>query len=187
MEFKEVIDIIYKIMDFTIFEINQTPITISSLVMFVLVLGLCFAGNIFAESATKEECIANVKEAAKICNERGIYAAIAEINNKEGKFVWKNTYVFVFDLNGTLVARAYQQSGIGKNYLKWKDYGNPPKQPIKEMVDLATNKGEGWVEYTYPKPEEMKKPQNERINSKKLSYISRVPGKDFFVGAGIYE
>jgi signal transduction histidine kinase len=157
------------------------------LITFVLVLGLCLAENIFAESATKEECIAKVKEAAKICNERGIYAAIAEINNKEGMFVWKNTYVFVFDLDGTLVARALRQKSIGKNFLKWQDYGDPPKQPIKEMVDLATNKGEGWVEYTYPKPEEMKKPPDERIKSKKLSYISRVPGKDLLVGAGIYE
>jgi hypothetical protein len=157
------------------------------LITFVLVLGLCLAGNIFAESATKEECIAKVKAAAKICNDRGIYATIAEINKKEGMFVWKNTYVFLFDLDGTLVARAYQQQEIGRNFLKWKDYSDPPKQPIKEMVDLAINKGEGWVEYTFLKPEEMKKPLNERIRSKKLTYISRVPGKDFFVGAGIYE
>lgn len=156
-------------------------------ITFVLVLGLCLAGNIFAESATKEECIAKVKEAAQMFNEQGLYASIAEINNKKGKFVWKNTYVFIFDLDGTLVARAYRQGGIGKNYLKWKDYGDPPKQPIKEMVDLASNKGDGWVEYTFPKPEEFKKPQDERINSKKLSYIYRVPGKDFLVGAGIYE
>ena len=156
-------------------------------ITFVLVLGLCLAGNIFAESATKEECIAKVKEAAQMFNEQGLYASIAEINNKKGKFVWKNTYVFIFDLDGTLVARAYRQGGIGKNYLKWKDYGDPPKQPIKEMVDLASNKGDGWVEYTFPKPEEFKKPLDERINSKKLSYIYRVPGKDFLVGAGIYE
>lgn len=156
-------------------------------ITFVLVLGLCLAGNIFAESATKEECIAKVKEAAQMINEQGLDAAIAEIKNKEGKFVWKNTYVFVFDLDGTLVARALRQKSIGKNFLKWQDYGDPPKQPIKEMVDLATNKGEGWVEYTYPKPEEMKKPPDERIKSKKLSYIYRVPGKDLLVGAGIYE
>lgn len=156
-------------------------------ITFVLVLGLCLAGNIFAESATKEECIAKVKAAAQMFNEQGLEAAIAEIKNKEGKFFWKSNYVFVFDLDGTLVARAVRQEAIGKNFLKWKDYGDPPKQPIKEMVDLAINKGEGWIEYTLPKPEEMKKPQDERINSTKLSYIYRVPGKDLFVGAGFFE
>ncbi len=40
MEFNEVIGIINKVMDFTIFELNQTPVTVSSLVMFVLVLAL---------------------------------------------------------------------------------------------------------------------------------------------------
>lgn len=38
MEFSEILTVFYKVMDFTIFEINKTPVTISSLVMFVLVL-----------------------------------------------------------------------------------------------------------------------------------------------------
>ncbi len=116
-----------------------------------------------------------------IINE-GQDAAFKEINNKEWKFVWKDTYVFVIDLEGTILARAFRQEGIGKNWIKWQDKSNPPKQPIKEMVDLAKKKGEGWVEYMYPKPgSEYDAP------SKKLSYIYRVPGQNLFVGAGIYE
>ena len=149
-------------------------------ITFVLVLGLCLAGNIFAESATKEECIAKVKEAAQMINEQGLDAAIAEIKNKEGKFVWKNTYVFVFDLDGTLVARAFRQSSISKNFMMWEDFSDPPKQPIKEMVDVAKDKGEGWVEYWFPKPQE-------KAPSKKKSFVYRVPGKNLLVGAGIYE
>jgi signal transduction histidine kinase len=83
-----------------------------------------------------------------IINE-GQDAAFKEINNKEGKFVWK-------------------------------DQSNPPKQPNKEMVDLAKDKGEGWVEYMFPKP-------GEEAPSKKISYIYRVPGQNLLVGAGIYE
>jgi signal transduction histidine kinase len=51
---------------------------------------------------------------------------------------------------------------------------------VKEMVDVAKDKGEGWVEYMYPKP-------GEDAPSKKISYIYRVPGQNLFVGAGIYE
>jgi signal transduction histidine kinase len=145
-----------------------------------VLLSLCLAVPAFADKATKDEVVAKVKEAAAMIINGGQDAAFKEINNKEGKFVWKDTYVFVFDLEGTLLARAFQQQGIGKNWLQFEDKSNPPKQPVKEMVDLAKGKGEGWVEYMYPKP-------NEEAPSKKISYVYRVPGQNLFVGAGIYE
>ena len=148
----------------------------------VVVFGICLAATAFADKATKQEIIAKVKEAAKMITNEGQDAAFAEINNKEGKFVWKDTYVFVVDLEGTLVARAFRQKGIGKNLMNWQDKSNPPRQPIKEMVDLAKKKGEGWVDYMYPKPG-----GDYDTPSKKISYIYRVPGQNLFVGAGIYE
>ena len=41
----------------------------------------------------------------------------------------------------------------------------------------------------YPTPEELKKPTpfNEKVSSKKLSYVYMVPGKDLFVVAGFFE
>jgi signal transduction histidine kinase len=145
-----------------------------------VVLGLCLATTAFADKATKEEVIAKVKEAATMIINEGQDAAFKEINNKQGKFVWKDTYVFVFDLEGILVARAFRQGGIGMNLMDWKDKSNPPRQPTKEMVDLAKDKGERWVEYMLPKP-------GEDAPSKKISFIYRVPGQNLFVGAGIYE
>jgi hypothetical protein len=80
-----------------------------------VLLALCLAVTAFADKAKKEEIFAKVKEAATMITNKGQDAAFKEINNKEGKFVWKDTYVFVMDLGGTLLARAYQQQGIGKN------------------------------------------------------------------------
>ena len=147
-----------------------------------VLLALCLAVTAFADKATKEEIIAKVKEAATMITNKGQDAAFKEINNKEGKFVWKDTYVFVIDFEGTILARAFRQQAIGRNWMNWQDRSNPPKQPIKEMVDLAKKKGEGWVDYMYPKPG-----GDYDTPSKKISYIYRVPGKNFFVGAGIYE
>ncbi len=87
----------------------------------VVVLGLCLAATAFADSATKEEVIAKVKEAATMITNKGQDAAFKEINNKTGKFVWKDTYVFVLDLEGTLVARAFRQGAIGMYLMYWKD------------------------------------------------------------------
>jgi signal transduction histidine kinase len=145
-----------------------------------LVLGLCLATTAFADKATKGEIIAKVKEAATMITNKGQDATFKEINNKKGKFVWKDTYVFVIDFEGTLLARAFRQGAIGQNWINWKDRSNPPKQPNKEMIDLAKDKGEGWVEYMFPKP-------GQDAPSKKISYIYRVPGQNLFVGAGIYE
>ena len=81
-----------------------------------------------------------------------------------------------------MLSRAFRKDAIGKNWLKWVDQSTPPKQPIQEMVDLAKAKGEGWVEYMYPKPG-----GDYDTPSRKVSYIVRVPGYEMFAGAGIYD
>ena len=150
------------------------------IITLAVVLGFCLAALAFADSATKGEVIAKVKEAAAMITNQGQDAAFKEINNKKGKFVWKDTYVFAFDLEGTLVAHPFTPHNIGMNQVNWRDKSNPPRQPIKEMVDIAKGKGEGWVKYMWYKP-------GEKVLSQKISYIYRVPGKNLLVGAGIYE
>jgi len=60
---------------------------------------------------------------------------------------------------------------------------------VQEYITVAKTKGEGWTEYMWPTPEEMKKPipKKDRISSKKISYVYRVPGKDLMVIAGFFE
>jgi len=145
-----------------------------------LVVELGLAGNVFAESATKDECVAKCKEVAQLVTDKGIDAAIAEINKKDGPFVWKDSYVFLMDLEGKMLAHPIKPDLIGKNLLETPDKGPDKKLFFKEFVALAKSKGEGWVDYMWPKP-------GEEAPSKKLSYIYRVPGKDVFVGAGVYE
>ena len=68
-----------------------------------LVVEICLAGKVFAESATKDECVAKCKDAAQLVTDKGIDAAIAEINKKDGPFVWKDSYVFMMDLEGKML------------------------------------------------------------------------------------
>jgi cytochrome c len=147
-----------------------------------ILLSVCLAGNVLAESASKEECIAKSKEAAKMIEEKGLDAAVTEINKKDGKFVWKDTYVFLMDLDGKMLAHPMKPDLIGKNLMGSTDKAEKGKEKMlfKEFVELAKTKGDGWVDYMWPKPGEEKP-------SKKISYIHRVQGKNLFVGAGIYE
>jgi len=124
--------------------------------------------------------VAKVKDAGKMVNEKGLDATIKEINNKTGMFVWKDTYVFLMDLDGKMLAHPMSPALIGKSLMETKDKGDPGKLLFKEFVELAKGKGEGWVEYMWSNPGDAKA-------RKKISYIYRVPGKDLLAGAGIWE
>jgi signal transduction histidine kinase len=127
------------------------------------------------------------KDAAKFLNENGFYPTVAEINNKEGKFVTKNTYVFLMDLEGHLLAHPFNPQYIGRKLIENKDTNG--KLYIQDCIAIAKSKGEGWTEYMHPTPEEMKKPTpwNEKKSSKKTNFVLRVPGKDYMVVAGFFE
>ena len=148
-------------------------------ILFVLVLGICLAGNAIAEEkATKDECIAKTKEAAQMISDKGLDATIAEINKKDGQFVWKDTYVFLMDLEGTMLAHPMSPTLIGKNLLSTPD--KKGKMFFVDFVEVAKSSGEGWVDYMWPKP-------GQEEPAPKISYIYRVPGQDLLLGAGIYE
>jgi signal transduction histidine kinase len=142
---------------------------------------LCLAGfAMAAESGTKDECVAKTKEAGKMVTDKGVEATIAEVNKKDGKFVWKDTYVFLMDLDGKMIAHPMNAALIGKNVLDMKDKGDPGKLLFVEMVKVGKDKGEGWVDYMWTNPGDPKP-------RKKVTYIYRVPGKNVLAGAGVYE
>ena len=152
-----------------------------SRVVMGIVVGLLIAGGAWAaETGTKEECVAKTKEAGKMVTDKGLEATIAEVNKKDGKFVWKDTYVFLMDLDGKMIAHPMSPALIGKNVLDMKDKGEPGKLLFVEMVGVAKGKGEGWVDYMWINPGDPKP-------RKKVTYIYRVPGKNVFAGAGVYE
>ncbi len=154
-----------------------------SIAALAVLAALCLAATALAESATKDECVAKTKEAAQMVADKGLDAAIAAINKKDGPFVWKDSYVFLMDLDGKMLAHPMSPALIGKNLLDMKDKAVPPESGkflFKEFVEVAKGKGAGWVEYTWANPGDPKP-------RPKITYIYRVPGKDLFVGAGIWK
>jgi cytochrome c len=170
-----------------------------AVIALVVMVSVALAASVMAQSAVRDECVSLTKDAAKFTNEKGLDAAIAEINNKEGKFVTKNTYVFLMDLEGNELAHPYHGmtgtpysavTASGMKVLKLLDFKDTNgKLFVQEYIQVAKTKGEGWVEYMYPTPEELKKPTpfKEKKPSKKTSYVYRVPGKDLMVIAGYFE
>ena len=122
-------------------------------IVLIVMTSVVLAAGALAESATKEECVAKVKEAVKLINEKGLDAAIAVINKKDGGFAWKDSYVFVVDFQGKTVANALFPDHVGRNQMGLANKDG--RMIIQEFIEIAKTKGEGWSEYMWPTPEEM--------------------------------
>lgn len=148
-------------------------------IVLAIPVSLCFSMNAWAvQSATKEECVIKSHEAAALITSKGLAAAISEISDPKGNFVWKDTYVFLMNLDGKMLAHPMQPELTQLPHCLL--ITDPTDKAIfVSFVNTARSAGQGWVEYMWPKP-------GKKSPSKKITYIYRVPGKDLFVAAGIY-
>ncbi|MDM8549747.1 cache domain-containing protein [Desulfobacterales bacterium HSG2] len=145
----------------------------------VLFFSFCLTEFVFSEEkATKEECVAKCKEAAQMVKNIGIEAALKKMQDKNGPFVWKDTYIFCIDIEkGWAVAHPIKPGLVHKKLVGIRDIDG--KMFFAELIKVAKTKGEGWVSYKWPKVGE-KKPLP------KLTFVYRVPGENMAICAGIY-
>ena len=152
-------------------------------ILFVMMLmGLSLGSAVYAEDeVTRDEVMTMCEEAATMVMQDKA-AAIAEIGNKKGQFVWKDTYVFLMDMDGNMLAHPMIPQLTKKGSLLHVTDKNSenPKLIFIEFVEIAKNSGTGWLWYMWPKP-------NDRTPTKKFTYIKRVGSTDMFVGAGLYK
>lgn len=149
---------------------------LSILLSAILLAGPAFAG----ETASRAECMERARAAAQMLLEDRD-AGIREIANPEGKFVWKDSYVFLMDMQGNMLAHPFVPQLTEKGPLFYVSDKNKeePKMIFVEFVEIAQRNGEGWIGYMWPKP-------NSRKAVDKFTYIKRVGYTDLLVGAGIY-
>jgi len=130
------------------------------------------------ELATKDECVVKCHEAAALINSKGVEAAIEMIGDPTGPFVWKDSYVFLMNLDGKMLAHPIQPE-LTKHEHVLLVTDPMDKALFVHFVNLARKVGQGWVEYMWPKP-------GKNTPSKKITYIYKVPNQELFVGAGVY-
>ena len=151
----------------------------AALYLIIPALVLFMAGPVLAENATPDEVVTKCHEAAKFIRDNGIDAAIKSISDKTGPFVWKDTYVFLMNMDGKMLAHPMKPALTEKETLvEVKDTAGKPL--FLEFIEVANSKGKGWVDYMWPKPGQDKP-------APKSSYIYRVPGTQYIVCAGIYK
>ena len=146
----------------------------------VLAMTLALVGIGLAQDlATKDECVAKTKEAAALFKDKGMEEALKVLNDKAGPFVWKDSYVFALNLDDNkVIAHPVTPTLLGTDPMALKDVNG--KMFFAEFVNVAKDKGEGWVDYMWPKP-------GDKTPVPKVTYVYKVPDFPVAVAAGIYE
>jgi len=134
------------------------------------------AGAWAADAATADEVVVKVKEAAAAVK-ASADATLSEFDKKDGKWAWKDTYVFALDCTaGTVKAHPSEKvKGIKVTELKDKATG---KEFGTALCEAAKKTNGGWVEYMWTKP-------GAEGNHRKVAYILTVG--NYQVAAGVYD
>lgn len=131
-------------------------------------------------SATVEEVVAKVEEAARYLHDKG-QAAFSDFSTS-ARWVWKDSYVFVFScLEDRMLAHPLRPDLVGRPILRMEDEkGN---LLFEKLCKAGKDERGGWAEYWWPKPGEAKA-------SRKITYTRPAEVSfraDVRVGAGIYD
>lgn len=145
---------------------------VRAVLMSLAMLGVAHAN----ERGTAAEAEAMVKKAVAYIKANGTEKAYEEFTNGKS-FKDRDLYIIVYDLNGKCLAQGANAKLVGKDLIGLKDPDGKPL--IKMFVDLAKEKGKGWVEgYKFMNP------VSQKMEGKAM-YLERVG--DTLVGSGIYK
>ena len=144
-------------------------------IIFVLSLVLG-AVSFAADKGTPAEAEALVQKAIAFVKANGKDKAFAEFTNPKGQFVDRDLYIFVYDMNGKVLAHGQNAKMVGKDLL---DLTDPSGKPfVKERIEIAKKSGKGWQTYKFSNP------TTKKIEDK-TAYIEKVA--DFIIGSGAYK
>lgn len=134
--------------------------------------GAAYAAESFA---TAKEAEAMVAKAAKaVTADRA--AAFKEITAKDKKWVDRDLYPVVYDMNGKCLAHGQNEKQVGKDLIDLADADG--KEFVKERVEFAKSKGKFWHDYKFTDPATKKV-------LPKSAYCEKTG--DVIVCAGIYK
>jgi cytochrome c len=145
---------------------------LSAMAATVVFLGAAVA----ADGASKDDAVAMVKKATTFIKEQGPEKAYPEISNKAGKFIDRDLYVVVYQLDGKVLAHGSNEKFVGKDLIEAQDVDG--KFYVKERVELASKQPSFWQDYKFVNPVS-KKVEPKQMYCEKLDNTA--------VCAGIYK
>jgi cytochrome c len=152
-------------------------IRVSNLLCFAMVASLfCVGAAKAADNASKEEAVAMVRKAVAFIKQEGPERAYPEISDRAGRFVDRDLYVVVYQLDGKVLAHGANEKFVGKDVINAQDVDG--KLFVKERVELALLRTSFWQDY------KIVNPVSKEIEPKQM-YCERLDGTA--VCAGVYK
>ena len=109
------------------------------------------AGFAFAQSeGTVKDAQAMLAKAVAFYKANGQAKAFAAFDDTKGKFVDRDIYIYVSDMNAKVISHGANPALIGKTLIDLKD--SDGKQFMKELVDKAKASPSGSIDYKWTKP-----------------------------------
>lgn len=143
----------------------------------VMAATLVFVGAAAAsDGANKDDAIAMVKKAVAFIKEQSPDKAYPELSDKAGKFIDRDLYVVVYQLDGKVLAHGSNAKFIGKDMIDAQDVDG--KLYVKERVELAGKQASFWQDYKFVNP------VSKKVEPKQM-YCERLDNTA--VCAGIYK
>jgi signal transduction histidine kinase len=119
-----------------------------------------------------------VNSAVKLLEREGT-KAFNTFRDKRSQYLYQDTYVFVIDMDGVELLNAAFPKLEGRNVINYQD--SDGNYFVKAFIEVAKNRGHGWVNYHWPKPGDVER-------SLKSTYVQKamIDGKMVVVCAGLY-
>ncbi|MDH3348765.1 MAG: cache domain-containing protein [Desulfobulbaceae bacterium] len=128
--------------------------------------------------ATPQMIIDKVNKACALIEKEG-KASFSKFQGKDSEFIFAGTYIWINSFSGIMEMHPIKYGLNGKQVIRFRDALG--KKYFVEFIETCKNKGEGWVEYMWPKP-------GQKAASHKVSYVKKaiLDGKEVVVGCGVY-
>lgn len=139
---------------------------------------LCLvSATALASEPTEKDAVAMAERAMAVVKSQGKNEMMKRISAKDPDFCQGELYIGMRDIKtGIMLAHPYNPSIVGKDLTDVPDANG--KKYRREIIELAANKGKGWVDYQY------KNPKSGKIEPK-TTYVLKVD--DVVLEAGIYK
>ena len=137
---------------------------------------VCVGAAAAADGAKKDDAIAMVKKAVASIKEQGPDKAYPEFTNKDAKFIDRDLYVVVYQLDGKVLAHGSNPKFVGKDMSDAQDVDG--KYFVKERTELGRKQALFWQDYKFVNP------VSKKIEPKQM-YCERLD--ETVVCGGIYK
>ena len=147
--------------------------------LLLLSIVFLFAATGFASEAVErksaQEAKALLDKAVAYYKADGKEKALAAFNDPQGPFIDGDLFIFALDENGVVVAHGDNQKLLGRTPNDFRDANE--KNFIKELLQVAENKGTGTVDYKIGHPSSL-------VVEEKSSFVEKVD--DTILGCGYF-